>query len=150
MWNCDWLEYERKNFDFSSSFQTLWEPENSVLKASVFLLQVFVCVLVCAAYASAGFLGGGDGGYSGGGGGGWQSGEIFYVINLNDRKAKKNAKTQAISWAFLKTRSSFSFLLNIWKIFSWNTFDFLLIRRFIKLSTNYLSLSRWKVELVES
>lgn len=45
---------------------------------SVLLLQVFVCVLVCAAYASAGFLGGGDGGYSGGGGGGWQSGERIY------------------------------------------------------------------------
>lgn len=32
-----------------------------------FQFQVFVCVLVCVAYASAGFLGGG-----GGGGGGWQ------------------------------------------------------------------------------
>lgn len=39
-----------------------------------YTLQVFVCVLALAAYASAGFLGGGGGGYSGGGGGGWSSG----------------------------------------------------------------------------
>lgn len=76
--NCDRLEYDRKN---QSIFYRLSKRcENSVLKSSVFLLQVFVCVLVCAAYASAGFLGGGDGGYSGGGGGGgWQSGEIDFM-----------------------------------------------------------------------
>lgn len=45
------------------------------IKSYQYTLQVFVCVLALAAYASAGFLGGGGGGgYSGGGGGGWSSG----------------------------------------------------------------------------
>lgn len=46
--------------------------EQWILTKVFFQFQVFVCVLVCVAYASAGFLGGGGGG----GGGGWSGGNF--------------------------------------------------------------------------
>lgn len=95
-----WPEDIRISFHEKTSISRKFRPHfnlwiNSELKASVVLLQVFVCVLVCAAYASAGFLGGGGGGgYSGGGGGGgWQSGEqfieFFFPIPKSFRQYRK-------------------------------------------------------------
>lgn len=41
---------------------------------SFYEFQVFICLCVLVAYASAGFLGGGGGGFGGGSGGGYGGG----------------------------------------------------------------------------
>lgn len=56
-----WIELNWKAFE-----------EQWILMKVFIQFQVFVCVLVCVAYASAGFLGGGGGG----GGGGWSGGNF--------------------------------------------------------------------------
>lgn len=79
-----------ENMNFQILFLKLktflrWPDDDSSLsnftKKSFCEFQVFICLCVLVAYASAGFLGGGGGGFGGGGyggggssGGGWKSG----------------------------------------------------------------------------
>lgn len=55
-------------FNLLRVIQTLTETESS------YEFQVFICLCVLVAYASAGFLGGGGGGFGGGSGGGYGGG----------------------------------------------------------------------------